>query len=91
MTDDTNQPRQLAIVKNYDQLRVAISEWCKANGVTREALDHRTGLPSGYCGKLFGPRGVKRLGPLSLELVLQALGLRLVLTTDPEAERGKPE
>jgi hypothetical protein len=87
---DAQNPRQIAIIKNYDQLRMAISEYCTAIGMTREMLDARSGMPDGYSGKLLGAKGVKRLGPLSLELVLTALGLRLVLTTDPETQPRKP-
>ena len=56
--------------------------------VSCEWLDARTGLQSGYSGKLMGPAGAKNLGPLSFGLMLQALGVSLVMVETIPAAAG---
>ena len=53
-------------------------------GLTCEVLDEITGLPSGYTGKVLGPKYVKRLGPLSLGLMMQAMSLKMRIMSDDE-------
>lgn len=53
-------------------------------GVTHAVLDELTGLQTGYIGKLLGPVQAKKLGPLSLNLLLQVLAVKIVLVEDPE-------
>ena len=55
---------------------------------SRQCLDEITGLPTGYCGKVLAQgtaKDVKRFGVMSLGLVLQAVGLKLLLIDDREA------
>jgi hypothetical protein len=62
---------------DYASLRSAIIARRHALGLTQADVDYIAGLQDGYCGKL--ECGVKNFGPLSLGLVLQALGLELVV------------
>lgn len=86
MTDAT-----IATVNDYDGLIAALRDRAAAIGYTNDTLDAVTGLPAGYIGKLLGPGLVKKLGPLSFGVLMQALGLRVVLVEDPEtmAKVGK--
>jgi len=73
-----------ALVSDYPGLIRAIVRRRQALGLRQLAMDERTGLPDGYQGKL--ECGMKHLGPMSLPLVLGALGLRLLVVP----EDGRP-
>lgn len=79
----TTEHRQIAIVTSYDELIEAIRRRAVERGVSHNQLDELAGLPTGYCGKVLGPSQVKKLGPLSMSVMLQALGLALVVVEDP--------
>ena len=53
--------------------------------ITRLDLDRLSGLPSGYCSKLFSEVPIKKLGRLSLPLVLAALNVKLIAVVDESA------
>src|SRR5262249_13470142 len=50
-----------------------------------ESLDLVSGLTGGYSAKLLSPVPIKTLGRVSLGLILQTLGLRLIAVEDMEA------
>lgn len=96
-----------AEANDYDALRKAICARVEQLNVSRQCLDGVTGLPSGYCGKLLAPgqsdgrrrrrkragrsMDVKRFGMVSLGLVLQATGLKMVLVDDRDAlQKAEP-
>mgnify|MGYP001546986344 CR=1 FL=1 len=79
--------RAVAVVGTYPELTAAIAARRRELGLTQLALDDRTGLPDGYVSKI--ECGLRRFGDLSMELVLQALGLRLVVLAVDEAD-GPP-
>lgn len=70
---------------DYDGLIAAIKRRRQALGLRQLAMDARTGLPDGYQGKL--ECGAKRFGPLSLHLVLQVLGLKIMVVPAEEGVR----
>ena len=72
-------------IRNYQELHLALRERAEQLGVSRLTIDDVSGLPSGYSAKLLAPVPIKRLGPLSFGLMLQALGLKLVVVEDREA------
>jgi hypothetical protein len=76
-----------AKVSKFSGLRDSICARVEQLGTTRTCLDEITGLPSGYCGKLLaqGEANQKRIGPLSLDLLLPAVGLKMVLLDDRTA------
>jgi hypothetical protein len=53
--------------------------------ISRLDLDQLSGLPSGYCSKLFSEKAVKKLGRLSLPLILGALNVKLIAVVDEAA------
>lgn len=72
-------------VNSYVGLRDAIRRRVSALDISRATLDEITGLPLGYSGKLLASgeaKDPKRFGPLSLDLILQATGLKLLVVDD---------
>jgi hypothetical protein len=53
--------------------------------VTREELDHLSGLQPGYSTKLLTRTHIKRFGKVSLGPMLGATGCKLLLVEDTEA------
>lgn len=72
-------------VRDYDQLVFAIRARMQSLGATNQSVDETAGLQSGYIGKILGPAQVKKFGAVSLGPTLGALGLKLVVTTDEDA------
>lgn len=67
-------------------------ETCRARAdelaISRRELDRLAGLPDGYSGKLLGKDGGKRkkkMWPVGLELMLGALGLKIIIIEDEAA------
>ena len=55
------EPRPIAVVRSYDDLRRALRTWCDHIGMTRADLDEQAGLADGHSGKLLAPRAVRRI------------------------------
>jgi hypothetical protein len=70
-------------------------ETCRARAdeleLSRSEVDRLSGLPSGYAGKILGKdagapgKKHKKMWPISLELMLSTLGLRILLIEDEAA------
>jgi hypothetical protein len=68
-------------------------ETCRARAdelaLSRLEIDRLAGLPTGYAGKLLGKsehrKTKKKFGPISLEAMLGALGLKIILIEDEAA------
>jgi hypothetical protein len=80
------EPRQLAIVDDYEGLVAALRRRIADLGTTMAVIDQVAGIPDGYTQKLIGRAPVKRLGVISLGPVLGALGLKLAVVVDVEHE-----
>jgi hypothetical protein len=80
-----SEPRQIAVVRDYEDLVLALRERAEELGVNRLTLDEMTGLPNGYSAKLLSFPPIRVLGRVSLDLMLQALGLTMVLREDKVA------
>jgi hypothetical protein len=76
--------RALATVTDYDEMIGALRARMAELGVTNETIGAIAGLAGGYVGKLLAPSRIKNLGPLSLGLMLQSLGLKLIVVEDAE-------
>jgi hypothetical protein len=72
------------IARTYHELLDAIALRLVELNVPQLELDERCGLGAGHTGKILGPQPTKNYGPLSFDLHLQALGLRLVVEPDPD-------
>jgi hypothetical protein len=64
----------LAEIADYDDLWRGIRGRVDAMGITREELDHLSGLQEGYSGKTLGPKQRKKFGNVSLGSTLGAIG-----------------
>jgi hypothetical protein len=53
--------------------------------IPRTEIDRLSGMTNGYSSKVLAPRPLKRLGGVTLPLLLGALGVALRLEVDPEA------
>lgn len=71
----------LAICRDYRALMDALKARRAALGMTQMDVDARAGLQDGYTGKLeaWDRDSGRRLGPVSMELLLGALGLEIAL------------
>jgi hypothetical protein len=74
----------VGVVLTYEALIRILRKRKEAAGFSCLELDEAAGLAEGYCGKLFGPGQRRRLGALSLRLLLETLGLRLIVVADSE-------
>jgi hypothetical protein len=72
-----------SMVELHDALRLRFEEL----DISRETIEHASGLTPGYASKLLRPVPNKRFGETSLFLILPVAGLRLALLEDPEAMR----
>jgi hypothetical protein len=81
----TDSPRQLGVCHDYNGLHLILRERADELNVSRTTLDEAAGLTAGHASKLLAPRPLKKLGNLTLGLLLQTMGLKLVVVEDPEA------
>jgi transcriptional regulator with XRE-family HTH domain len=64
-------------VRDYDQLRAALAARRRSLGLRQLEADEKSGLQSGYVGKI--EAGTRKLGDLSLPMLLAALDCDLLL------------
>lgn len=80
--------RQIAIVKDYDELMAALRGRVDELKITRLQLDEALStLPDGYASKLLAPVPIRALGRVSLGPMLQTLGLAIVIVEDLSSVR----
>jgi hypothetical protein len=83
----TDTPRQLGTCRDYDGLHRILRDRAEELNVSRCTLDTISGLTWGHSSKLLSPKPLKKLGAVSLGLMLQSLGLKLVVVEDAESLR----
>ena len=64
-------------IRDYDQLVGALAARRRALGLRQLDLDEKSGTQTGYVSKI--EAGIRRLGPLSLPMILAALDCDLLL------------
>jgi hypothetical protein len=79
------EARQLGTCRDYDGLLAIVRQHVEELNISRETIDYASGAQSGYSSKIFAPTPTKRMGPITLPLILETLGLRLAVEIDPEA------
>jgi hypothetical protein len=79
--------RVLALVSEYAELVGALRARCDEVGISFETLDEIAGFTDRYSSKLLSPsrRPIRRLGHMSMGVLLASLGVRLLPIEDPEA------
>jgi hypothetical protein len=70
-------------IRDHDDLVALVRRRQDELGVACVTIDEIAGVPDGYFAKLV--RGIKRFGPISIFVVLSALGLRIRVEEDPDA------
>jgi hypothetical protein len=70
-------------IRDHDDLVALVRSRQEELGVACVTVDEVAGLADGHFAKL--TCGIKRFGPISIFLVLEALGLRLRVEENPEA------
>src|SRR6185437_5988437 len=74
-------------VSDYAGLRDALRARVEQLNVSRNCLDSAAGLAPGYVGKLLGPYSSRKIGGISLGLLVQAAGLKMALVDDSAAKK----
>jgi hypothetical protein len=69
---------------DYAGMRDALRQRVEQLNVSRSCLDNVAGLASGYAGKILAPYSSKKIGGMSLGLLVQAAGLKMALVDNPD-------
>ena len=64
---------------SYDSFLDALWRRKEATAFSCAELNERSGLSSGYVEKIFSPRRLKKLGPMSFSVLLSTLGLKILI------------
>jgi hypothetical protein len=75
---------QLATIRCYNDLVLAFRARKEALGLSDAALDARANLPSGGSNKYLGPARERGIGAATLETLLMALAVDLIMVPNPE-------
>ena len=81
----TEHPAPLAIVRTTDDLREVFRRRVAEMNISLETLDAIAGLPTRYSSKVLGLQPTRRFCQFSLDGLLGALGLMLIVVEDAEA------
>jgi len=73
----------IAICRDPTELQMALRARADTMQFSRGQLDEITGLADGHSNKLLTDPPAKRLGPISLFLMVRGLGLSIALIEDP--------
>jgi hypothetical protein len=73
----------IAEIRSHDELIVALRARKASLGLSNEVLEHLIPLAAGHCDKLLGPSQERGLSRSSLDGMLAALGLQLIVAIDP--------
>jgi hypothetical protein len=73
------------LIHDYESLVAALRAVKVHLGLSNETLEEIAGLARAHADKLLGPSRAKRIGPLTLGLLLGALGISLRVEVDLEA------
>jgi hypothetical protein len=76
--------RELAVVHDYDGLRIALRARAEQLDISRLEIDRISGVANGYSSAVLSNTPRKRIGPANLGPILAALGLKLVVVEDAE-------
>ena len=71
-------------ITSYEDLHRAMRQRANELGLSRESIDAIAGLQPGYASKLLSPRPIRKLGALSMPLILPALGIKLIAVVDEQ-------
>lgn len=81
----SGEERTIAVARHYAEVVAACRKRLAELEITHETLDAIAGLQSGYAGKLLCEPPIKRMGPLTMFLVFEALGMQVAFQEDTAA------
>lgn len=76
------EPRQIAIVRSWDELHAALRARSDEIGWKRSTLDQLAHVGDGHFSKLLAPTPLKNMGPKSFGAVLTTLGVAIIVIED---------
>jgi hypothetical protein len=80
--------RILGEVHDYSDLTEIMRARSTELEISREVLDERSGVQSGYSGKVLAPRPIRRASFDMLGYLLPALGIKLIAVADESVPHG---
>jgi hypothetical protein len=84
-------PKWVGEAASHDELISVLRERQIALGLSNETLDHIALLSAGHSDKLLGPGRQRGLSQISLDALMGALGVKLIVAEDAEqAARMRP-
>ena len=81
----TEHSLALGTCRTADDLRAVMRQRVAELNISLETLDAIAGLPTRYSSKVLGLQPTRRFGQFSLDGLLGALGLMLIVVEDAEA------
>jgi hypothetical protein len=78
-------PLALGTCRTADDLRAVMRQRVVELNISLDTVDHIAGLPTRYCAKVLGLQPTRGFGQFSLDGLLGALGLMLIVVEDAEA------
>ena len=75
-------PKWIGEAASHDELVAVLRERQLALGLSNELVDHVALLSSGHCDKLLGPGRQRGLSQLSLDALMAALAVKLLVVED---------
>jgi hypothetical protein len=72
------------LIASYDEVIDAFRARADELELSRLEIDHLSGLAQGHSSHLLAKKYTQRLGAISLRLMLDTLGLRLLVVEDPD-------
>jgi hypothetical protein len=75
----------LGEIRSYSDLHDLMRARATELEISREVLDEIAGFQRGYSSKLLAPKPQRRMGNMSISVLLPALGTKLLLVADPQA------
>ena len=78
-------PLALGTCRTADDLRAVMRQRVVELNISLDTVDHIAGLPTRYCAKVLGLTPTRGFGQFSLDGLLGALGLMLIVVEDAEA------
>jgi hypothetical protein len=74
----------LGEISSYEDLHRIMRARASELRLSRQSIDAVAGLTPGYASILLSPRPIKKLGSLSMALILPALGMKLIAIVDEQ-------
>jgi hypothetical protein len=82
--NELTELRPIAIATDYLTLVAALRKRVAELGINYETVDALAGWTDSYASKVLATEPLKRMGQMSLDAIIGALGVKLIVVEDPE-------